>query len=399
MDADVIVVGGAVAGGALANALGSRGVRTLLIEKVSGSVRSTRGDLLHPPTLALLDQWGVLAALHADGAIPITELAVSHAHRGLIARFPVPVAGPGRAGRTLAVPHDRIEAVFHACAVRWPSVRSERGRVTGLESGDSGRVAGVRYRPPGSSDDVVAHTRVVVGCDGARSLVRESLRIGLERHSYDHEELIIAGEGDPELPATLHWYVDDGGGLGVVARPRRGVRIILVLFAGQRGESLQRPDPALREYVIGRFPALSPLRFSKADAHVYRLWRHLAERFWAPGAALVGDAAHATHPAGATGMSLAITGAARLAERLAPVLQGGASAAEIDAALEGYDAERRPAAAAAVQHNHAQAERLWERGLFRHPERFARAVNPTRGWGVRRAGWGQDPAALRTAAG
>src|ERR671933_476777 len=75
------------ASGALDAALGSRGVPTLLIEKVSREVHSTRGDLLHPPTLRLLDRWGVLAALHADGALPITELAVSHAQRGLIARF------------------------------------------------------------------------------------------------------------------------------------------------------------------------------------------------------------------------------------------------------------------------------------------------------------------------
>ena len=88
LDADVIIVGGAVAGSALANALGSHGISTLLIEKVSREVHSTRGDLLHPPTLRILDNWGVLKALHSDGTLPITELAVSHRDRGLIARSP-----------------------------------------------------------------------------------------------------------------------------------------------------------------------------------------------------------------------------------------------------------------------------------------------------------------------
>src|SRR5919202_1890926 len=148
-DADVLVVGGAVAGGALANALGSRGVSTLVIEKVSREVHSTRGDLLHPPTLRLLEPWGVLAALHADGALPITELAVSHARRGLIARFPIPAPGDGPAGRTIAVPHDRIEAVLFECAARWPSVTTQRCVVTGLLRDDAGRVKGVRARTPG----------------------------------------------------------------------------------------------------------------------------------------------------------------------------------------------------------------------------------------------------------
>src|SRR5687768_13944113 len=98
MQSDVIVVGGAVAGGAVANAFGNTGVRTLLLEKVTREVHSTRGDLLHPPTLALLEPWGVLAALHADGALPITELAVSHPQRGRIATFPIRAAGEGSAG-------------------------------------------------------------------------------------------------------------------------------------------------------------------------------------------------------------------------------------------------------------------------------------------------------------
>jgi 2-polyprenyl-6-methoxyphenol hydroxylase-like FAD-dependent oxidoreductase len=389
LDADVLVVGGAVAGGALANALASRGVSTLVIEKVSREVHSTRGDLLHPPTLRLLAGWGVLEALHADGALPISELAVSHARRGLIARFSVPAANDGPAGRTLAVPHDRIEAVLWTCLERFSSVRTERAQVSALVFNDDGRVSGVRLR-----NGQTRRARLVVGCDGAQSLVRRSLGIGADQQPYEHEQVIIGGVGQTELPAALHWYLDDQGALAVASRPRGGFRILLTLRLGQRGDLLKLADPALREYVLGRFPMLESLRFGKDDAHVYRLARHVADRFWAPGAALVGDAAHATHPAGATGMSLAISGAARLADLLSPVLAAGGDVAEIDAALAAYDAERRPAANAAIQHNHQHALRIWQSDLFRDPDAYAQAINPTAGWGVSNAGWGQDPAAL-----
>lgn len=393
-DSDVIVVGGAVAGGALAGALGHLGVRTLLVEKVSREVHSTRGDLIHPPTLRILDGWGALEALHADGALQITELAVSHAQRGIVARFPVPAAAEGPAGRTIAVPHDRIEAVLYECAGRWPSVRLDRGSVTGLVRDDHGRVDGVTFRPSGASEEQVLRAKVVVGCDGAQSLVRRSLGIEAEPHPYDHEQIIISGSGPTELPAALHWYLDDQGVVCVVSRPRGGFRILLTLPLGRRGDLLKRPDPALHDYVVARFPRLAPLRFGKEDAHLYRLARHVADRFWAPGAALVGDSAHATHPAGATGMSLAISGAARLAARLAPPLLADAPSPELDEVLAAYDAERRPAAATAIASNHAQALRIWQSDLYRDPDAYARAIDPTGSWGAGGAGWGQDPAAL-----
>ncbi len=130
----VVVVGGAVAGSALANALGSRGIRTLLIERLDRERHGARGDLLHPPTLRILDRWGVLPSLHADGALALRELAVTHAQRGLIARYATPARGDGLAERTIAVPHDRIEAVLAAHAERKPNVRVERAIVTTLVS-------------------------------------------------------------------------------------------------------------------------------------------------------------------------------------------------------------------------------------------------------------------------
>ncbi|MBM2810956.1 MAG: FAD-dependent monooxygenase [Chloroflexi bacterium] len=394
MDADVIVVGGAVAGGAVANAFGSLGVRTLLVEKVEREVHSTRGDLLHPPTLALLDRWGVLADLHADGALPIDKLAVSHSRRGRIAEFPTAAVDDGPAGRTLAVPHDRIEAVLYECALSWPSVSAQRGVVTGVVRDANGRVDGVRVRTHGANDETELQAKLVVGCDGSQSMVRRALGISAQPEQYDHEQIIIGGEGPTELPAALHWYLDEIGRVCVVSRPRGGFRILLTLPLGERGDLLRLPDPALHEYLVGRFPALTPLRFRKTDAHLYRLFRQVADRFWAPGVALVGDSAHTTHPAGATGMSLAISDAARLADRVAPLLLAGAPSDKIDSALSAYDEERRPAALAAVEANHLQALRLWQSDLFLEPDAYAQAVDPAGNWGAGGAGWGADPGAL-----
>src|SRR3954470_16494702 len=125
VDADVIVVGGAVGGLAVANAFGKLGVRTLVLEKGPERDNSTRGDILHPPTLRFLEQWGVLDALWQDGVLPMQHIAVTHRDLGRLATYDVPAQGAGPAGRSMAVPHDRIEAVMKDVAGRWPSVTIE----------------------------------------------------------------------------------------------------------------------------------------------------------------------------------------------------------------------------------------------------------------------------------
>ena len=367
------MVGGAVAGASLANALGARGVPTVLIEKLERERHRARGDLLHPPTLRILDGWDVLAAMHADGVLPLEELVVSAAGRGVIARYPTPVRDQTPAGRTIAIPHDRIEAVLYACAERRPEVTVERAVVSGLLRED-GRVVGVRVRDDRGERSLRA--RLVVGCDGTRSFVRSELGIRAEEQAYGTDFLYLEADGAIDPPAAVHWHVDGAGVVCVLARPRGASRIFLTMRRGTR--SAFGGDPALRDHLVGRFPDLAPLHIEKARSSLYRVVRLLAERFWSPGCALVGDAAHTTNPAGATGMSLAIAG----------------GDAAVDDALAAYGSERRPAAARALAAAHAQALRLYEGDLFRDAEAYARAVDPNARWTAGGAGWGEDPAAL-----
>jgi 2-polyprenyl-6-methoxyphenol hydroxylase-like FAD-dependent oxidoreductase len=389
----VIVVGAAVAGSAVANALGQLGVPTLVLEKGAERDNSTRGDILHPPTLAFLEGWGVLDDLCQDGALPLTELAVTSRERGRLATFPIHPQGTGPAAQSIAVPHDRIEAVMKASAERWPSVEFCRATVVGLLKDSEGRASGVRARLP-SGEEHSYTAPLVVGCDGSHSLVRRELHIHVDRQPYDHEFLYIAADGLTDPPAAMHFYLDPEGVIMVASRPRQRMRICIYFGKGTRGDLLKRADPALHEYVVKRVPQLASARFGRRQAHIYALTRQLAAAFARPGAVLVGDAAHTTHPAGATGMNLAISGAARLAELLGPALLDTRGLDTLDQQLAAYDAERRPAAAAALEQNHRQAMRIWQAGVQHDPEAYVRAVDPNAEWGVGGAGWGKDPAAL-----
>jgi 2-polyprenyl-6-methoxyphenol hydroxylase-like FAD-dependent oxidoreductase len=228
------------------------------------------------------------------------------------------------------------------------------------------------------------------------SLVRRELGIDADRHLYGHDYVYIQAEGPTDPPAAIHFCLDETGVIMVASRPNNRMRIAIYFERGTRGDLLKRPASALREYVSYRVPWLEGVRFTHDDVHVYAVTRSLAHAFWAPGVALVGDAAHTTHPAGATGMNLAISGAARLADTLGPILTHKTlDLAVLDDALRAYDAERRPAAAAAVQRNHEQANRIWMNRCHLDPHAYSRNVDPNAaGWGVGGVGWGQDPAAL-----
>src|SRR5829696_3491521 len=237
LDPAVIVVGAAVAGGAVANALGSQGVRTLVFEKGFERDNSTRGDFLHPPTLRFLQPWGVLDGLCEDGALPIYHLAVSHRTLGRLATYDVRAQDDGPAGRTIAVPHDRIEAVMKACAESWPSVTTLAGTVTGLLQED-GRVAGVRARVDDEEREFRAD--LVVGRDGGASLVRRELGIDAERHQYDHYFVYVQADGGTDPPAAIHFCLDEVGVIMVASRPRERMRICIYCERGTQNELLKQ---------------------------------------------------------------------------------------------------------------------------------------------------------------
>ncbi|MGI9148494.1 MAG: FAD-dependent oxidoreductase [Chloroflexota bacterium] len=135
----------------------------------------------------------------------------------------------------------------------------------------------------------------------------------------------------------------------------------------------------MRAYVDRRVPSLAKgsIRFTRADVHLYAVVRTIAERFWAPGVVLIGDAAHQTHPSGATGMNLAVAGAAHLSELLVPALQAPTiDPSTVDAALRAYSDERRPAAHAAAAHNHAQGGRTWWNDVHLDPYTCAKNSLP-----------------------
>jgi 2-polyprenyl-6-methoxyphenol hydroxylase-like FAD-dependent oxidoreductase len=101
-----------------------------------------------------------------------------------------------------------------------------------------------------------------------------------------------------------------------------------------------------------RSPLFAGCRAFARGAHLYKLCRAHAPRYFARGAALLGDAVHVTNPTAGQGMTMAFEDAAALAGCVGPALAAGRRGAALDAALRAYERERRPANAALIRWSH-----------------------------------------------
>jgi 3-(3-hydroxy-phenyl)propionate hydroxylase len=183
--------------------------------------------------------------------------------------------------------------------------------------------------------------RFVVGCDGASSVVRQELGIGLVDLGYDEEWLVVdvlAHPGRAEhLPGIIQQVCDPHRPATFVPSHGRHRRWELQVTPGER------PDPwaLLAHWGIG------PGDGELLRAVVYRFHALVAER-WRGGpdgrVLLAGDAAHQMPPFMGQGMCSGMRDAANLAWRLDGVLRHG----QPDALLDGYQAERRPHTEAVV---------------------------------------------------
>jgi flavin-dependent dehydrogenase len=347
---DVIVVGGGPAGAATATALARAGVDVLVLDRARFPRAKACSEYLSPEASRVLASMGVLDEVEQSGAAQLAgmrvrapdgtwmhgEFAAAHGYRGF-------------RDRGLALPRERLDSILLDCARRAGARVEESVRVVDVERDATGRVVGVAAQTPGAL--TTARARLVVGADGLRSVVAR--RIGLARVGRWPRRIAlvahyrgVAGVGDyGEMHVERDGYAglaDVGGGMtnvAVVVPARRGREIGAV-----GAERFFDGWLARRAHLAPRLAAaqrVSPVLATGPFAS------H-ARRAWAPGVALVGDAADFFDPFTGEGIFAALRGAELLAAHLlarADALTAGApdGAAAVDRALRAYDRARRKA--------------------------------------------------------
>ncbi len=347
-DFDVVIIGAGVGGAACALAFAhSHRLNILVIERHHGPGNLDRGGSLLPPVTALFKRWNILDECLAAGARQVKHMQFHHHRRGLL--LEVPLSLPTVTDPYLVLRHPEVERVIVGGALATGRVEVwYQTRFTSLIE-ECGRVCGAVVDRAGTEKRLRA--RVIVGADGAGSVVRTALGIEMLRSPYDHCLFTVDVDRPDGLPDVLRTEIHPSGGVLVVpGAGRLGVGALV-----RRSQEHQFRSGSLEEkfaQVEKRSPFLAGRRPSQGGSHLYKLWRGHAPRYSARGAVLIGDAIHVLNPVMAQGMTMAIEDSAALARHLGPALAAGVAGNELDTFFAAYECERRPHNATIVRRSH-----------------------------------------------
>lgn len=337
MTTDVLIVGAGPTGLMLANQLGRRGVRAVIIDRHQGPAEQTRAMAVHARTLEIFAQLGV-----AERALSLGRRgngANMWTGRRRSARVPLQEMGQGLSPYpfVLMLGQDDTERMLGARLRDWGLDVRWNTELVSLDQHADHVTATIRTAA-GATETITA--TYLAGCDGSRSSVREMNGIGFPGEPYEHTFFVADTVANgPMVPDELNVYLWRDG--FTLLFPMAGVnrwRVIGILPDALRGRSDVTFDaviPSLRR------EGGEQLSFSACDwFSTYRIHHRCTERFRDRRCFLLGDAAHVHSPMGGQGMNTGLQDAYNLAWKLALVVRGRAD----DALLDTYEAERMPVA-------------------------------------------------------
>ena len=182
----ILIVGAGPVGLALAGDLGWRGVECLLIEQSDGSIYQPRMDLVGIRTMEFCRRWGLVGAVEASpyprdlpqDNVYVTSLAGWELGRERMATLDAAKPPPESPQRRERCPQNMFDPILREFAAAQPSVTLRyRTRLVSFVQDARRRDGRGRGSRPAHRERIRAH--YLVGCDGGRSLVRETLGIGM----------------------------------------------------------------------------------------------------------------------------------------------------------------------------------------------------------------------------
>jgi len=321
MDTRCCIVGGGPAGMMLGYLLGRAGVETLVLEKHDDFFRDFRGDTVHPSTLQVMDELGLI-----DGFLKLPHQRLQK----MDGKF------GGASIRIADLSRLKVNYPFIAFMPQWDFLNflRERGKrfsalkvLMNAEATDliwsGGAVVGVQAMMPDGPVEIRAD--LTIGCDGRHSMVRQRADLEVEEIGAPMDVLWFRS-GKPAGETESVFARVEAGKMMVTFDRGDYWQCAYVIAKGQYDAVKARGVDAFRDDVISMAPILkSGISDVKTwdDVKLLTVAINRLKRWTRAGLLCIGDAAHAMSPVGGVGVNLAVQDAVATANLLAAKLASG----------------------------------------------------------------------------
>lgn len=340
----VIVVGGGPAGASAAWHLATAGVDVTLLDRARFPRDKACAEYLSPEASRLLAKMGALDVAEAAGAAQLSGMTVRAPSGDEIrGEFAAAHGFAGFRDRGLAIRRTRLDPILLDRARAAGADVREGVRVTDVARDAHGGVTGVHVLRDGRAGTIDAD--LVVGADGLRSVVAR--RLGLARRSRLPRRLALVAHfrGAHGIGERGEMHVERDGYCGLADVGGGESNLSLVVPASRAAEIAGDAEGFLRRWIAARPQLADRYRDAELSGPVLATGPFAARsrRAWAPGAALVGDAADYFDPFTGEGIYSGLLGGELLLPHALAALDAGARTRRGRAALAAYDAARRRA--------------------------------------------------------
>jgi 2-polyprenyl-6-methoxyphenol hydroxylase-like FAD-dependent oxidoreductase len=327
------IAGGGPAGMMLGFLLARAGVDVVVLEKHADFFRDFRGDTVHPSTLELMYELGLLDAFLKVPHQKVESLSAQ------IGAERVPMAD---------FTHLPTHCKFVALMPQWDFLNflAERGKryktfdlrmnteATDLIEED-GCIVGLRAKTPDGT--LTIRAALVVGCDGRHSTVRDKAGLASDDYGAPMDVLWFRVTRKTSDQADTFGHIEAGKMMVMLDRGDYWQCAYVIPKGGIDRVKAEGLD-AFRERVVSMSPFLADrvgeLK-SWDDIKLLTVTVDRLRKWWRPGLICIGDSAHAMSPIGGVGVNIAVQDAVAAANRLAaPLKSGQVSDADLQAIQE-----------------------------------------------------------------